>query len=274
MSILRAAVIGWPIEHSKSPKLHGYWLQTCGIDGDYTKVATPSEDFNATVKDMVAKGFQGANVTIPHKEAALKLADIVTPRARAIGASNTLIFGPDGVIADNTDGFGFIENLRDRAGDAWNPHALAAVFGAGGASRAILHALLDAGAPEIRLLNRTRSRAETLAAEFGPRIKVMDWDEKDSALPGAGLLVNTTSLGMAGQPPLTLDLTQADKTAVVTDIVYTPLITPFLEAAAAAGLQTVDGLGMLIHQGRPGFEAWFGAAPIATPELRELLLNS
>ncbi len=272
MSTLKAGVIGWPIEHSKSPLLHGYWLDQLQIDGAYAKVAARPEDFEATVRDLVADGWRGANVTIPHKEAALALADDATDTAMAIGAANTLVFEDGRINADNTDGFGFTENLTDRAGAKWRPGKPAAIFGAGGAARAIIHALIQAGAPEIRLTNRTRSRAETLAGVFGPKVTVIDWSDQSSALDNAGLIVNTTSLGMAGQPPLEIDFSNAPPGAVATDIVYTPLETPFLKGAANAGLATVDGLGMLIHQGRPGFEAWFGKAPIADETLRRLLL--
>ncbi|MDG1211366.1 MAG: shikimate dehydrogenase [Paracoccaceae bacterium] len=273
MSTRMAGVIGWPIEHSKSPLLHGYWLDELNIDGDYTKVAAAPGDFEATVRNLMADGWRGANVTIPHKEAALAMADEVSDTAKAIGAANTLIFTEDGKIhADNTDGFGFVENLIDRGGQKWLPQEPATIFGAGGASRAIIYALLQAGAPEIRLTNRTKSRADTLAGVFGTNVRVVDWNDKTAAIDGAGLIVNTTSLGMKDQAPLEVDFAQAPQYALATDIVYIPLETPFLKSAAKAGLATVDGLGMLIHQGRPGFEAWFGKAPIADAKLRELLL--
>lgn len=272
MTKLKAGVIGWPIEHSKSPLLHGYWLDQLQIDGAYTKIAAQPEDFEATVRSLVAEGWRGANVTIPHKEAALAIADEVTDTAEAIGAANTLVFEDSKILADNTDGFGFTENLIDRAGAKWCPKEPAAIFGAGGASRAIIHALIQSGAPEIRLTNRTRTRAETLAEVFGPKVTVIDWSDQTAALAGAGLIVNTTSLGMTGQPPLEIDFAKAPANALATDIVYTPLETPFLTGAAKAGLATVDGLGMLIHQGRPGFEAWFGQAPEVDETLRRLLL--
>ena len=272
MSTPKAGVIGWPIEHSKSPLLHGYWLKQQGVTGAYEKVAAAPEEFEATVRRLVAAGWRGANVTIPHKEAALALADEVTDTAKAIGAANTLIFRDGRIKADNTDGFGFTENLIDRAGGKWRRDQPAAIFGAGGASRAIIHALVQSGAPEVRLSNRTKSRAEALAQVFGPKVIVLDWADQAAALDGAGLIVNTTSLGMKGQPPLEIGFSAAPAHAVATDIVYTPLVTPFLKSAARSGLATVDGLGMLIHQGRPGFEAWFGAAPTADDKVRELLL--
>lgn len=269
----RAGVMGWPVKHSRSPRLHGYWLKKYGIAGSYTHVPTPPEDFAAALKRLVDEGWRGANVTIPHKEAALALADEATERARAIGAANTLLIGDDGRIrADNTDAFGFIENLKELAGACWDREKPALVLGAGGAARAVIHALLEEGAPEVRLANRTAARAEALAEAFGARVRVIDWPMAETVLPGAGLIVNTTSLGMAGQPPLTLDLLGADDAAVATDIVYTPLITPFLAAAAARGLKTVDGLGMLLHQGRPGFAAWFGVDPKVDEGLRAAML--
>ncbi len=275
MSILRAGVIGWPIEHSKSPVMHGYWLKQLGIAGEYVKIAAAPDEFVAAVRGLARNGWQGMNVTIPHKEAALKLADKASDTAQAIGAANTLVFQDDGKIrADNTDGYGFTENLIDRAGANWRSDEPAVIYGAGGAARAIIHALLGAGAAEVRLLNRTKSRAEDLARAFGPKVKPIDWGNDAMAMSGAGLIVNTTSLGMVGQPALQIDFSVAPSHAVVTDIVYTPLVTPFLQDASGAGLTTVDGLGMLIHQGRSGFEAWFGQMPSADVTLRELLLNS
>lgn len=270
---LRAGVFGWPVKHSKSPRLHGHWLQKYGISGSYEHIECAPEDFETHVRALSADGWRGANVTIPHKEAALALADSSSDIARAIGAANTLIFMPDGKIhADNTDGYGFIENLRQGAGSAWVLARPAVVLGAGGAARAIIHGLLEAGASEIRLTNRTLARADALAGQFGERVRVISWEKAASALPGAGLIVNTTSLGMKGAPPLDLDLSGADDDAIATDIVYTPLVTGFLQAAMDRGLKTVDGLGMLLHQARPGFEAWFGTAPVVDEELRHLML--
>lgn len=269
----RAGVMGWPVEHSKSPRLHGYWLQKYNLPGEYVHIPSAPENFAADMRALATDGWRGANVTIPHKETALALADSASPAAQAIGAANTLIVRDGGEIhADNTDGFGFVENLKDRARDDWRPTAPAFILGAGGAARGVIHALLDAGAPEIRIANRTRERAETLAGVFGPKVKVTDWRDRAAALAGAGLIVNTTSLGMAGQPPLDLAFDDAEPGAVATDIVYTPLITPFLTAAAAQNLTTVDGLGMLLHQARPGFEAWFGAAPEVDETLRQKVL--
>jgi shikimate dehydrogenase len=272
-NIPRAGVMGWPVEHSKSPRLHGYWLNKYNLPGAYTHIPSPPETFAADMRALATNGWRGANVTIPHKETALALADTVSPAAKAIGAANTLIVRDNGQIhADNTDGFGFIENLKDRAGAQWRTTAPAFILGAGGAARGIIHALLNAGASEIRIANRTRERAESLADAFGPQVQVIDWKDRAPALAGAGLIVNTTSLGMSGQPPLDLAFDDADSTAVATDIVYAPLITPFLTAAAAKDLVTVDGLGMLLHQARPGFEAWFGKAPEVDEALRQQVL--
>lgn len=272
MTTLRAGVIGWPVEHSKSPRLHGYWLRQHGVDGDYTHVPAPPETFAETVARLRAKGWRGANVTIPHKEAALALADRTTDRARAIGAANTLVFSAEGIEADNTDAFGFTENLAQSAGAAWRRDGVAVVLGAGGAARAAVWALLDAGAAEVRIVNRTLARAEALAADLGPGVAPHEWTDIAAALKGAHLVANTTSLGMKGQPPLEIDLSPTAPGAVATDAVYTPLDTPFLQTAAAAGLTTVDGLGMLLHQARPGFQAWFGPAPQVDADLRALML--
>jgi shikimate dehydrogenase len=266
-----AGVIGWPVKHSRSPRLHGFWARHYAIDAAYVPLAVKPADFETAVRALPKLGFAGANVTLPHKEAALKLADIVDPSAQRIGAANTLIFHDDGKIeARNTDAFGFGAHLNQTAPD-WRKDRAAVVFGAGGAARAILAALLDAGVPEIRLINRTRARAESLAAEFGARIRVVDWTDRRTALDGAGLLVNTTTQGMDGQAALDIDLATLPDDAVVNDLVYVPLETPLLAQARRRGLRTVDGLGMLLHQGRPGFAAWFGTMPDVTAELREFV---
>ena len=269
-----AGVIGSPIAHSQSPKLHGYWLKRYGIAGHYVHLDVAQVDLAEVLKAMPKMGFVGANVTIPHKETVLGLADIVTDRAALIGAANTLIFRPDGSLyADNTDGYGFIENLR--TGADWDPKSgPAVVLGAGGAARAVIASLLDAGVPEIRLSNRTRTRSEALRAEFGARVKVCEWVNADEAMEGAGTVVNTTSLGMTGQPELKVSLDHLSSDAVVTDIVYTPLRTAFLERAAVRGCQTVDGLGMLLHQAAPGFERWFDQRPEVDAATRDYILGS
>jgi shikimate dehydrogenase len=271
---LLAGVMGWPVAHSKSPLIFAHWFARSGIAGSYRRLAVRPEDFAQALNALPRAGFRGVNVTIPHKVAALGLADEASAAASAIGAANTLRFDPDGrIFADNTDGYGFIENLHEGA-PAWNPGAgPALVLGAGGAARAVIHALLEAGARKIRLANRTRARAEALAAHFGPRVEPVDWAGRDGALGGAATIVNTTSLGLTGNPPLELALDDAPATALVTDIVYAPLETPLLAAARSRGLATVDGLGMLLHQARPGFHAWFGADPPVTRALRRAVLE-
>jgi shikimate dehydrogenase len=272
-SIPLAGVIGWPIAHSKSPDLHGHWLRRYGLKGFYVPLNVAPDRFEDVVRVLPQMGFVGANVTIPHKEAALHLADVVTDRATLIGAVNTLTFREDGKIhADNTDGYGFLANLRAGAPD-WQPDAgPAAVLGAGGAARAVLSSLLDAGVPEILLSNRTRARADKLRDDFGPRVRVVEWVQAGNMLEEADLVVNTTSLGMTGKQPLRVPLDGLRSKATVTDIVYAPLQTPLLQAAAAKGCVTVDGLGMLLHQAVPGFQRWFGIRPEVDDDLRAALL--
>jgi shikimate dehydrogenase len=269
-----AGVMGWPVGHSRSPRLHGYWLAEHGIDGAYVPLPVRPENFERAFRALPVLGFRGANVTLPHKEAALALADRVTPEAKRIGAANTLVIDEQGrVEARNTDGYGFIESLKEGA-PAWRASAgPVVVIGAGGASRALLVALADAGTPEIRLVNRTAGRAEALAASLGGPIRVLGWGERSKALEGASLLVNATTQGMAGQPPLDLALDRLPPEAVVNDIVYVPLETPLLAAARRRGNPAVDGLGMLLHQARPGFAAWFGVEPKVTPALRDYVLR-
>jgi shikimate dehydrogenase len=267
-----AGVIGWPVAHSRSPKLHGYWLQQYGIDGAYLPLTVQPGHMAAALRGLAALGFAGCNVTVPHKEAALALADHAEPAARRIGAANLIVVQPDGSLhAGNTDGFGFLENLHERA-PGWQAQAgPAVVLGAGGSARAVVAALCDAGCPEIRLLNRTRARAETLADALGGPIRLLDWNERGSALDGAALLANTTTQGMTGQPALDLDLSALPIAAVVTDLVYVPLETPLLAAARARGNRVADGLGMLLQQARPSFAAWFGVMPEVTAELRAMI---
>jgi shikimate dehydrogenase len=270
-----AGVIGSPVAHSKSPALHGAWLKRYGIAGHYMPLDIAQGDLAEALQLLPKMGFVGVNVTIPHKETVLALADIVTDRASLIGAANTLIFRKDGKIhADNTDGYGFIENLRVGA-PGWNPPAgPAAVIGAGGAARAVLASLLDVGVSEIRIANRTRARAEALQAEFGNRIKVYDWVQAGNMMEGAATVVNSTSLGMVGKPEFRVPLDGLEAGAVVTDLVYAPLRTAFLQKAEQMGCVTVDGLGMLLHQAVPGFERWFGQRPEVDDELRQLVLNA
>jgi shikimate dehydrogenase len=269
-----AGVLGWPIAHSRSPALHGHWLARYGIKGHYVPVAVAPEHLAEVLHTMPRMGFVGANVTIPHKEAVLALADVVTDRAALIGAANTLIFRPDGTIhADNTDGYGFIANIRQNA-PGWIPDlGPAAVIGAGGAARAVVASLLESGVPERRITNRTRLRAEQIRSEFGAKVVVYDWDDAGAMLEGALTVVNATSMGMVGKPPLRVALDALAPGTLVTDLVYTPLITPFLAEAQARGCEIVDGLGMLLHQGAPGFERWFGHRPEVDEALRAAVLG-
>ncbi len=269
-----AGVIGSPIAHSKSPQLHGHWLKTHGIPGYYIPMDVAADDLANVLKTLPKMGFVGVNITVPHKELALELADLVTDRATLIGAANTLIFRKDGKIhADNTDGYGFIQNLRQNAPD-WNPKSgPAAVLGAGGAARAIVASLLDVGVPEILISNRTRVRAEALQSEFGKRIQVVDWVQVGNMLEEAVTVVNTTSLGMLGKPPLRVPLDGLRKGTLVTDIVYAPLKTRLLIEAEKAGCVTVDGLGMLLHQAVPAFERWFGVRPTVDSATRAAALR-
>ena len=269
---LLAGVMGWPISHSRSPCVHGYWLEKYAIDGAYVPLAVVPDRFEEALKGLQAAGFRGVNVTVPHKEAALRACDTIDPDAERIGAVNTIVFGDDGSIqGSNTDAYGFIENIRQTA--AWSG-GVAVVLGAGGAARAICVSLIDAGATEIHLINRTKSRAESLAREFGNKIRVEDWKNRSNTLLNASLLVNTTSLGMTGQPPLDINLDVLPTAAIVNDIVYAPLETQLLATARSRGNITIDGLGMLLHQARPGFEIWFGTDPEVTEAMRNIVLKS
>jgi shikimate dehydrogenase len=267
-------VIGSPIAHSRSPALHGYWLKRYGIKGHYIPMDVAQADLKEALQLLPRLGFVGLNVTIPHKESVLALADIVTDRAALIGAANTLIFRKDGkIFADNTDGSGFITNLRQEA-PGWVPTSgPAVVLGAGGAARAVVAALIEVGVPEIRLANRTRARAEALRSDFGAKVHVHDWVQVGALVEDAATVVNTTSLGMAGKPEMRLPLDGLNPAAVVNDLVYVPLRTGFLEEAAARGCTTVDGLGMLLHQAAPGFERWFGTRPEVDAATRAAVLG-
>lgn len=270
-----AGVIGWPIGHSRSPLMHNHWLAEAGIEGRYVALGIPPEDLEGELKVLIKKGFRGLNVTIPHKSAVRAAMDRLDEAARIIGAVNTIIIEPDGSLEGrNTDAAGFIENLA-QARTEWRARS-ALVLGAGGAARAVVYGLARAGVEEIVIANRTRARAEAIAADLaglGARVLVAEWETIRERMKGASLLVNTTSLGMTGAPPLTLDLTPLPADALVTDIVYAPLETELLAAARARGLETVDGLGMLIHQARFAFEAWFGTRPAASAELRDALVE-
>jgi shikimate dehydrogenase len=264
-----ACLIGWPASHSRSPLIHHYWLRTLGIAGGYVIEEVPPEDLRDFVLRLSLRGFVGANVTIPHKEDVLALS---TPdaRSKAVGAANTLWFADGELRSTNTDVEGFINNL-DTSAPGWDRAGEALVLGAGGSSRAVVFGLLDRGFSRVHLANRTLARSEELAKQFGTNVHPVPWGGINDLLPGAKLLVNTTSLGMQGQPSLDIDVVRLPQTAVVADLVYVPLVTPLLAAAQAHGLKTADGLGMLLHQAVRGFELWFGQRPEVTQELRALV---
>jgi shikimate dehydrogenase len=265
-----ACVVGWPVKHSRSPLIHNYWLKLYGIDGDYRREEVPTEDFADFIGTLAARGYAGANVTVPHKEAAFALSE-PDERARAVGAVNTLWRDGDVLRSTNTDVEGFLDNL-DACAPRWDRAAAkAVVLGAGGAARAVVYGLLSRGIERIAVVNRTASRAEALQQAFGARVHGADWASLQRELADTALLVNTTTLGMHGQPPLTLDLAPLSRHAIVADIVYVPVVTPLLAAAAARGLVTADGLGMLLHQAVRGFALWFGKTPDVTAELRALI---
>ena len=264
-----ACLIGWPAAHSRSPLIHHYWLRRLGIAGGYNIEAVPPEGFAEFVLHLSAHGFVGANVTLPHKERALALS-APDARARAVGAANTLWYEAGELRSTNTDVEGFINNL-DAAAPGWDGAGQALVLGAGGASRAVVFGLIERGFKRVHLANRTIDRARALADQFGESVHPVAWDAIGDLLPQAALLVNTTSLGMHGQPELAIDVSRLPPQAVVADLVYVPLETALLAAARARGLRAADGLGMLLHQAVRGFELWFGQRPQVTPELRALV---
>jgi len=269
---LKAGVMGWPVDHSRSPALHGFWLKTYGIDGSYERLPVRPEDLHSALRGLLGKGFAGANLTVPHKETALGVLDDITPIAMRIGAVNTVFVRGGKLSGTNTDAYGFITNLNVGA-PQWKAKASAAVvLGAGGAARAVCVALQDAGVPEIRIINRTLARAEALARDLGGVCVAAPWAERDARLKDAALLVNTTTQGMKGQEPLDIDLKNLPTAAVVNDIVYVPLETALLKNARIRGNHAVDGLGMLLYQAQLGFEGWFGQRPEVTPELRAHVL--
>jgi shikimate dehydrogenase len=268
--IRAVCVIGWPVAHSRSPLIHNFWIGQHALAGEYRREAVPPEEFPGFVKELAQRGYVGANVTIPHKEAVMELSR-PDDHARAVGAANTLWFENDILRSTNTDVEGFLANL-DQMAPGWDSGLEdAIVLGAGGASRAIVSGLLSRGVKSIRVANRTFTRAQALQERFGERIKPVDWNEVGGLLAGTGLLVNTTSLGMTGQPALDLRLEDLRKSAVVADVVYAPLITPLLREAKDLGLRHADGLGMLLHQAVRGFSLWFGVTPDVTPELRAMV---
>ncbi|MBC8451932.1 MAG: shikimate dehydrogenase [Rhodospirillaceae bacterium] len=267
-----AGVMGWPISHSRSPMLHGYWLQEYGIDGAYLPFPVAPENIETALRALPTLGIAGTNLTVPHKEAALTICDRVDDVARRIGAVNTVVVESDGTLSgSNTDAFGFLENLKSESD--WKPDdGPAVILGAGGAARAVVAALIDDGVQDIRIVNRTLERAENLATEFTGACTAVGWNHADDTLEDAALLVNTTTLGMTGQPDLEISLKALPISATVNDIVYVPLQTSLLQNAAQRGNSIIDGLGMLLHQARPGFAAWFGKQPHVTTGLRDFIL--
>ncbi|MGB3503159.1 MAG: shikimate dehydrogenase [Mesorhizobium sp.] len=266
-----AFVCGHPVAHSRSPLIHGHWIAQHGIDGSYERIDVAPGDIRDFISSLAANGFAGGNVTIPHKEVAFEMVDRRDGEAEVIGAVNTLWFEGSTLCGGNTDAIGFGANL-DAGAPEWRGRNRAVVLGAGGASRAIIHSILSAGYDRVDLVNRTVARAQDLAARFGSKVQARGFGELDAVLAGADLLVNTTSLGMDGAGELPADVSSLGDHCIVTDIVYVPLVTPLLAAAAARGLRTVDGLGMLLHQAVPGFEHWFGVRPTVTDELRALVI--
>jgi shikimate dehydrogenase len=269
---LMAGVMGWPVMHSRSPKIHNFWLAEYAITGTYVPLAIRAEGLRAALRALPALGFAGCNLTIPHKEAAFEIVDRVDPLARRVGAINCVVVAPDGSLDGyNYDGFGYIQSITEAYPD-WRADAgPIVVVGAGGGARAVLVSLMDQGAQEIRLLNRSPERAQTLAREFGAPIEAVAWKERHAALAGAAMLINTTSQGMAGQPALDLALDKLPVSALVSDIIYVPRETPLLAAGRLRGNRTVNGLGMLLNQARPAFRAWFGIMPEITAELRAMI---
>lgn len=267
----KAFVIGDPVSHSRSPLIHGHWLAEYGIEGSYAAIHVKQDGLGAFLAGMAENGFAGGNVTVPHKEAAFKLAARRDSTAEEIGAANTLWLEGGELIAANTDSYGFAQNLDERA-PGWNKARAALVIGAGGASRAVIHALKARGFTDIRVANRSLAKAQELRPVFGPKVTAHGLEALGELAEDAGLIVNTTSLGMKGEGSIPLDMARVPADALVTDIVYVPLETPFLKAARLAGLRTVDGLGMLLYQARPGFEKWFGILPDVTRQLRQLII--
>jgi len=264
-----AGVMGWPVAHTRSPVIHNHWIAKHGLKGAYVQLPVQPQNLEAAIRGLPALGFAGCNITVPHKVNAMQLMDELHPQARRIAAINTVVVQPDGrLLGVNNDGIGYIQSLRD-ANRAWRGDAgPALVLGAGGAARAIVVALLDEGVPELRITNRTQEKAQALKDAFGDRVTVVPWAERNAAMAGVSLLVNTTTQGMHGQPALDVQLNDLPTSAMVSDAIYIPLETPLLAAARQRGHQTVNGLGMLLNQARPAFQAWFGVLPEITPELR------
>ena len=270
---IMAGVMGWPVAHSRSPVIHNHWIKQYGLAGAYGLFTVQPNQLETAIRGLKALGLAGCNITIPHKVDAMQYMDWVEPLALRMGAINTIVVQADGALHGfNNDGYGYLQSLRE-AQPSWQADAgPAVVLGAGGAARAIVVSLIDAGATEIRILNRTRSKAEDLAQEFGQVVTAFDWSERSDALNNAALLVNTTNQGMHGESALDIDLTQLPTSALVSDAIYIPLETPLLATARLRGNTTVNGLGMLLHQARPAFNAWFGVMPEVTPELKNAIM--
>jgi len=272
---LLAGVMGWPVMHSRSPMLHGYWMKTLNLAGAYLPLAIKPEGLEAALRALHPLGFAGCNLTIPHKIKAMEIVDEVDEVAKRIGAISCVVVRPDGsLFGSNNDCFGFIESIKAEI-PGWRADAgPVVVLGAGGGSRAVCYGLIQEGAPEIRLINRSLGSAQAIAAEFGPKVHALPWEQREAALEGAAMVVNTTSQGMVGQAPLDIRLDALAPTALAADIIYTPLETPFLAEARQRGARTINGLGMLLHQARPAWKRWFDIEPTVTPELRELIERS
>ena len=268
-----AGVMGWPVAHTRSPAIHNHWIARHGLKGAYVQLPVHPDRLEAALRGLPALGFAGCNVTVPHKVSAMHFMDELHPTAQRVAAINTIVVQPDGsLLGMNNDGAGYVQSLRD-ADPTWRGDAgPALVLGAGGAARAIVVALLDEGVPELRITNRTLERAQALAEAFGDRVKVVPWAERNEAMAGVCLLVNTTTQGMHGQPPLDVALDALPVAAMVSDAIYVPMETPLLAQARLRGHRTVNGLGMLLNQARPAFKAWFGVMPEITPELRAAIL--
>lgn len=272
---IMAGVMGWPVAHSRSPLIHNHWIKKYQLSGAYGRFPVEPKNLEAAIRGLSALGLAGCNITIPHKVEAMQYMDWVDPHAQKIGAINTVVVQANGTRHGyNNDGFGYLQSLKEAHAQWRADTGPVVVLGAGGAARAILVALLQEGATEIRLLNRTLDKAQALAQEFGTSIQALPWSQRHEALAQAALLINTTNQGMHGTPALDLTLDELPTTALVSDIIYTPLVTPLLEQARQRGNTTVNGLGMLIHQARPAFEAWFGVKPAATSEISDLLIAS
>ena len=268
-----AGVMGWPVSHSRSPVIHNHWISEYGLSGAYGLFPVHPSQLEAAIRGLQALGLAGCNITIPHKVDAMRFVDWVDPLAVRMGAINTIVVQQDGALHGfNHDGYGYVQSLREAQPNWQADTGPAVILGAGGAARAIVVSLLDGGATDIRILNRTLSKADDLAKEFGMAVRALNWSERADALEGAALLVNTTSLGMNGESALDIDLSKLSISALVSDIIYVPLETPLLHAARLKGNTTVNGLGMLLHQARPAFHAWFGVMPQVTPQLKNAIL--